>query len=71
MLVLSRMRDELIGLQTSDGFITIRVVDFKQGYKGRRVKLGIDAPQSVVVHRGEVWQQIAERREERGDGDRD
>jgi carbon storage regulator CsrA len=58
MLVLARRVNETIGIKTTDGFITIRVVEFRGGPK---VRLGIAAPDSVVIHRGEVWAEIAAR----------
>jgi carbon storage regulator len=49
MLVLARKRDEQIVIGDD---IVITVVDFK----GFKVRLGIDAPAEVEVHRREVWQ---------------
>lgn len=51
MLVLSRHRDELIRIGDD---IIIAVVDIR----GDRVRIGISAPNSVQVHREEVYQQI-------------
>lgn len=51
MLVLSRHRDESIVI--GDG-ITITVVDIR----GDKVRLGINAPQDVPVHRQEVYDAI-------------
>ena len=51
MLVLSRKRGERIIL--GDG-ITITVVSVQ----GERVKLGIEAPVEVPIHREEIHQQI-------------
>ena len=47
MLVLSRKRDESIVI---DGGIVITIVDIR----GDKVRLGIEAPASVPVHRKEV-----------------
>ena len=47
MLVLSRKRDESIII---DGGIVITIVDIR----GDKVRLGIEAPASVPVHRKEV-----------------
>jgi carbon storage regulator CsrA len=62
MLCLHRKTNELIGIQTSDGMVTIRVVDIccDGGRRNRRTRLGINAPSNVVVHREEVWRRIAE-----------
>ena len=63
MLVLSRHRDETIRI--GDG-ITVMVVEILSN----RVRLGIEAPQDVPVHRGEVWEAIkrSEGNNERGPG---
>lgn len=51
MLVLSRKRDESIII--GDG-IVITVVDIR----GDKVRIGIDAPSEVPVHRQEVYEAI-------------
>lgn len=51
MLVLSRHRDESIMIGDD---VTITVVDIR----GDKVRLGIDAPQVVPVHRREVYDAI-------------
>lgn len=51
MLVLSRHRDESIMIGDE---IVITVVDIR----GDKVRLGIDAPQDVPVHRQEVYEAI-------------
>ena len=51
MLVLSRRRDESIMIGEE---ITITIVDIR----GDKVRLGIDAPPSISVHREEVYQAI-------------
>jgi carbon storage regulator len=51
MLVLSRQRDESIMI--GDG-IVITVVDIR----GDKVRLGIQAPTEIPVHRKEVWEAI-------------
>ncbi len=51
MLVLSRHRDESIIIGDD---IVITVVDIR----GDKVRLGIDAPQDVPVHRREVYEAI-------------
>lgn len=58
MLVLSRKKDEriIIGDQ-----ITIMVIEIR----GDKVRLGIDAPKEVTVHREEVYQAIRREQESR------
>jgi len=51
MLVLSRQRDESIIISDN---IVITVVDVR----GDKVKLGIDAPKEISVHRREVYEAI-------------
>lgn len=51
MLVLSRHRDESIMIGDD---IVITIVDIR----GDKVRLGIDAPQEVPVHRQEVYEAI-------------
>jgi carbon storage regulator len=56
MLVLSRKKDESIvitlGLQT----VEIRVLKTE----GNKVRLGIEAPEDIAIHRDEVWRRRAE-----------
>lgn len=60
MLVLSRKKDEkiIIGDQ-----ITVMVIEIR----GDKVRLGIDAPKEVTVHREEVYEAI--RKEQTGNGE--
>ncbi len=51
MLVLSRQRDESIIIGDN---VVITVVDVR----GDKVKLGIDAPKEITVHRREVYEAI-------------
>jgi carbon storage regulator len=51
MLVLSRQRDESIMIGDN---VVITVVDIR----GDKVRLGIDAPREVPVHRQEVYEAI-------------
>jgi carbon storage regulator len=55
MLVLSRQRDESIIIGDN---IVITVVDIR----GDKVRLGIDAPKEVPVHRREVYEAIQRER---------
>ena len=56
MLILSRKVGEAIMIGDN---VTIIVV----GLKGEQIRLGIDAPKSVSVHRGEVHKRIELERE--------
>ncbi len=51
MLVLSRHRDESIMIGDD---VVITIVDIR----GDKVRLGIDAPQAIPVHRQEVYEAI-------------
>jgi len=55
MLVLSRKKNETIMIG-ADGSIKIHVVEIR----GDKVRLGIDAPDEVPVHRSEVFDAIHE-----------
>ena len=51
MLVLSRKKNERIVINDN---ITVMVIDIR----GDKVRLGIEAPEEVSVHRREVWDAI-------------
>lgn len=53
MLVLTRLRDEAIVIGDD---IRVTIVDVK----GDKVRIGIEAPRSVTVHREEVYRAIRE-----------
>ncbi len=55
MLVLSRKRDEQIII---DERITITIVEVR----GDKVRLGIDAPRAISIHRKEVYEAILRER---------
>ena len=57
MLVLSRMRNESIVINDN---ITITVIEIRDG----TVRLGIEAPKEVPVHRREVWDSIHKQEQE-------
>lgn len=62
MLVLSRKKDDQIII---DGNIVITVVDIR----GDKVRLGVEAPAQVPVHRAEVYHAIhREERSQSADG---
>jgi carbon storage regulator len=58
MLILSRKQDERIVIDLSKckpgALVEIMVVDFR----GDRVRLGINAPREVTVHRKEIYDAI-------------
>ena len=54
MLVLSRKKDESIMIAFGDEEVEICVVDVR----GDKVRLGINARRSVVVHRKEIYDAI-------------
>lgn len=51
MLILTRKKDESLII---DGNIEIRIVSLDDG----KVKIGIDAPREVEIHRKEVFEKI-------------
>jgi carbon storage regulator len=59
MLVLSRKKDEKIVIGDD---ISIMVVEIR----GDKVRLGIDAPRDVSVHRREVYEAIKRKESEQG-----
>jgi carbon storage regulator len=61
MLVLSRQRDETIMIGDD---IEITVVDIR----GEKVRLGINAPPHVPVHRKEVYEAIKREKQAQGPG---
>ena len=56
MLVLSRQKNESIVINNN---ITIVVVDIQMG----KVRLGIEAPKDIPVHRGEVQDKITKEKD--------
>ena len=64
MLVLSRKAGEALRIGPQ---IQVRVV----AIQGGQVRLAIDAPPEVVIHREEIYQRIAEANREASDGDPD
>ena len=65
MLVLSRQKDESIMIGDE---VEITIVDVR----GDKVRLGIDAPRSIAVHRKEIYEAIQrEKAQERAGGGND
>lgn len=62
MLVLSRKKDQEITIPFGDEVVRIFVVDIR----GDKVRLGIEAPPELPVHRREVYEAI---QREQGDGE--
>lgn len=56
MLVLSRKKNESIIVGSGPNAVTIMVVEIR----GDKVRLGIEAPKDVSVHRREVYDAIQE-----------
>jgi len=63
MLVLSRHKDEKIVI--GDGLIVLTIVDIR----GDKVRVGIEAPKDISVHRNEVFEAIALRNTEGSEAD--
>ena len=61
MLVLSRKKDEKIVIGDN---ITIMVIEIR----GDKVRLGIEAPREVTVHRQEVYEAIQREQQEQQTG---
>ncbi len=65
MLVLSRLRDESIVIGDK---VVVTIVDIR----GDKVRLGIEAPEEIPVHRQEVYEAIIRDGRQSGNiGDRD
>lgn len=62
MLVLRRRRDESIMI---GDMIKVMVVDVRRD----KVRLGIDAPKGVPVHRKEIWDALQDERRRNEDGE--
>lgn len=62
MLILTRRVGETVMIGHE---VTVTVL----GVKGNQVRIGINAPKSVAVHREEIYERI--KREQQGDGEGD
>lgn len=56
MLILSRKKNESIVI---DGKIEVQVIDIGDG----RVRIGVDAPKNMEIHRKEIYEKINEENE--------
>lgn len=54
MLLLTRRPNESIVIGNGDSKITVTVL----GIKGNQVRIGVDAPRQVSVHRNEIYDRI-------------
>lgn len=63
MLILSRRIDENIVL--GDGEIILRILSVK----GRQVRIGIEAPPDMAVHREEIYERIQKQKAEEGENE--
>ena len=54
MLILSRRVSECIKIGSGDQVITVMVVSVR----GDNVRIGIEAPRDVPIHREEIWDVI-------------
>lgn len=59
MLILSRRPPQTIVINDN-----IRVTILSVGDEGRDVKIGIEAPADVTIHREEVWERIQQEKAE-------
>lgn len=57
MLVLSRHRDEAIIIGDDVRIVVVEI-------RGDKVRLGIEAPKDVSVHRLEIWEQLQRQKRE-------
>jgi carbon storage regulator len=62
MLILTRRVGETVMIGND---VTVTVL----GVKGNQVRVGINAPKTIAVHREEIFERI--KREQQGDGDND
>ena len=58
MLVLSRKCGERVVVSLNGEVITIEIIKVR----GSRVRIGVEAPRHIAVHREEVWNRLATER---------
>ena len=54
MLILSRRRGQRVVVSFNGETVTIEIVNVK----GAQVRVGVEAPKHVAVHREEIWDRI-------------
>jgi carbon storage regulator len=54
MLILTRRIGETLVAETAEGLIEVTIL----GVKGNQVRVGINAPKDIEVHREEIYQRI-------------
>lgn len=62
MLILTRRLDEKITIGEGDKVVFVTIL----GVKGNQVRLGIDAPKSIPIHREEIYQKIEDEKTQGG-----
>ena len=67
MLVLSRQKDEAIMIGEGENVVEIIIVDVR----GDKVRLGINAPRNISVHRKEIYLAIQKEKEEAEEKEKD
>ena len=65
MLVLSRQKDESIIIGEGVDKVEVTIVDVR----GDKVRLGINAPRKIPVHRKEIYEAIQREKSQREDED--
>lgn len=56
MLVLSRKKDEQIVIEVNGQLVRVQVM----AVDGKKVRLGINAPEEIGIYRAEIWRRKAE-----------
>lgn len=62
MLILTRRVGETIVVETDDGTLVTATV---LGVKGNQVRIGVNAPKEIAVHREEIYQRILKEKQEK------
>jgi len=62
MLILTRRVGEKLVVLDKDGLVQAEVVVL--GVKGNQVRIGVEAPKEIAVHREEIYQRIEREKRE-------